>query len=250
MAAIGNYIQVVIRGTVQSQQWQVSPTYSITAIEGTSSIDTFAFSQPSLSAWFTAWWNGWGALPTNGISDTLQSLMPEQCNVTEVRVYAKTNGMAVPEQAIIVGELLGERGVDIAGLPSYTAVSAFARSLTFGRKGASMRLPFLIEEDVTGNFLTETARDLFQTTILDQITAQGTAAAMETGLGVIDLVGDEFVNVVEMRPSVVQRINDPMTGKPTFPYEGFSNISAIECAPWSLNPWASTQNSRKFGRGR
>lgn len=250
MAIFGSYIQVVIRGLVNGQQWQVSPTYTVTDVDTASpTTGNFNFIQSSLSDWFVAWWNGWGALPTNGISDRLANVLPESASVQEVRVYAKTNVMGLPEQVLITGELLGQRGAAGELTPSYMAVSCYARSLTYGRKGASMRLPLLIDSDIDRNDISPTSRALFQTDLLDAITSQGTDAAVETGL-LINTEAGELLPVFEMRPCAVARVPDPASGKPSFPYEGFGNVSAVECAPWTLNPWASTQNSRKIGRGR
>lgn len=250
MAILGSYIQVVIRGLYNDQQWQVSPTYAITDVDGASPTSgNFNFIESELSDWFVAWWNGWGALPTNGMADAFVAVLPETVSINEVRVYAKTNVMALPAQALITGELNGGRGTGGDMLPSFTAVSAYARSLTYGRKGAAMRMPLLIDGDVEGNNINETARNTFQLNLLDRLTEQGTAAALETGFSINTEAG-EILNVFAMRPCAVARVPSPTTGKPTFPYEGFANVSAVECAAWTLNPWASTQNSRKIGRGR
>lgn len=250
MAIFGSYVQMVIRGLSSGQQWQISPCWTVTDVDTASPITgDFQFINTSLSAWFIAMWNGWGVIPTNGISDVLASIMPEETSVTEVRLYAKTNTMALPEQALITGALEGTRGDPGTQLPSYVAVSAYARSLQYGRKGASMRLPILIDTDVAGNFIIEGTRDTIRNGILSTFTSIATQAAIETGLGVLS-GGGEIVNVFELRPCSVQRVVQPGKTKPSFPYEGFGNISAVECGAWDLNQWSSTQNSRKIGRGR
>lgn len=251
MAIFGSYIQVVIRGLVSGQQWQVSPTFTVTDVDGASPVTgNFNFIRSSLSDWFIRWWNGDATILEDGISDRFAARLSEDSSITEVRVYAKTNVMDVPEQLVITGEILGTRGTGGDVMPSFMAASCYARSLRYGRKGAGMRLPILIDSDVSGNFINEATRAAIQTVLLDPLSDYATEVATGAAPLVINTEAGEILNVFNLRPCAVARVPDPTTGKPTFPYEGFGNISAVECAAWTLNAAASTQNSRKIGRGR
>ncbi len=250
MAITGNFLQVVIRGLYNGQQWQVSPTYTATDVAGADAlVSNFDWVRPSLVDWFQRWWNGDASVLEEGISDRLARLLPVGASVNEVRVFARTNVMTLPEQLVIVGDLNGARGSLGTVLPSYTALSCYARSLTYGRKGAAMRLPLLQEDDVTANEVVETTLDLFQSDLLDPLTDYASYCATETGL-VVNTSAGTLVSVLELRPASVLRVPSIATGKMTFPYENPLLISAVECGPWSANPFASTQNSRKVGRGR
>jgi hypothetical protein len=249
MSIVASFIQVNIRGLFNGQQFQISPTYGVTDADGVDvQAGNFSFIESSLRDWLVAWWNGWGALPTNGISDRLANILPETAVVTEVLAVARTALMELPLQATITGELNGTRGGAGDVTTSWVAASCRARSTVWGRKGASFRAPFLNKGDMLGNEVTEATRSLIQTDFLDLLTEQGTAAAIEAGLLINTALG-EILNVFAMRPVAVTRVADPVTGNPTFPYVGPGAISAVVCQPWTININAGSQNTRKPGSG-
>lgn len=245
-----SFIQVNIRGLFNGQQFQISPTYTITDVDGADpAAGNFNFIDSSISAWLVAWWNGWGALPTNGVSDVLAALLPETALVNEVFCVARSALMELPVQASIFGELNGTRDGSLDAQTSNTAVSCRAKSTVWGRKGASFRGPFLTKGDTVGNDITESARTLIQTGILDKLTVQGTEAALEVGL-TVNVGAGEILNVFAMEPAAVARVPNLISGKPEFPYVGPGRLSAVTCEPWTLNPYVGSQNSRKVGRGK
>jgi len=252
MASLGNYVQIIIRGLVEGQQWQVSPTYTVKSfIEGLPTSNMY-FEQYQLVAWFDKFWNGGGLIGSaNGLKDELEAELPSNVTINEVRVLARTSAMALPEQLIYAANVTGAKVITSGKGASYQAASLFAQADDFGRRGASMRLPLVVEGDTDGNFFTSGCLTRLRDSqgLLYALTNNAQLAELEA----FDSTYGGVVTVNDMPPAVVQRtyadgVGGPNTPK-VFPYESPAIINAGSCTEWQVHDWVSTQNSRKYGRG-
>lgn len=248
-----HFIQMVVRGTVLGQQWQISPCWVATALESGSST-VLDFPEDILLDWFSKFWNGTGGTDA-GLAGAFRANLTEDCTVNEVRVYARSQAMAFPQQLVFAGSIVGNRGGGGQTQASFNAWSCYARADKFGQRGAAFRLPGVLDADQQNNFFTASALNVFRAPdqILDRLSNPLKYDA--NGLLVVDGF-DTLTAVNTMRPAVVNRVQivengqTDLNSKKEFPYESNRPIFAYSCTPWQVHDYVSTQISRKVGRGR
>lgn len=247
-----NFIQVIIRGLILGQEWQVSPCYTALDLDGQVVTIEDRFEQPELIAWFDRYWNGDANIGVaNGVADELITALPNYVTVNEVRVLARNGSQALPVQLIYAANLTGGRQADGFKTPSFVAASLYATADDYGQRGASMRLPLLTEGDVDGNFIVPSVLGGWRLAggLLETLTENAQLA----GLNMRDGSTGEMQNCNSVRPAVVKRVYPagPVTSdtRKIFPYEGPTIPQVFSCTQWQVHDYAGTQNSRKLGRG-
>lgn len=247
-----HFIQMVVRGTILGQQWQISPCWVVTeAVAGVNIID---FPENHLANWFGVFWNGDGGLTDRGLLGALKNWLTEDCTVNEVRVFARSNAMPFPQQLVYSGNIIGDRGSSGQSQASFNAWSCYARADKFGQRGAAFRLPGVLDNDQNNNFFTSTQLAAFRAPdgVLDRL-----SNPLKYGQGsfYVAVVG-ELTEVTAMAPAVINRVRETNNGqinaasKPEFPYTEERQIAAYSCTQWQVHDFVSTQISRKVGRGR
>lgn len=246
-----NFIQLIIRGLTGGQQWQISPTWTVTDIEDTTNDVAFTYETDKVAEWFDRVWNGSDAVGTQrGFGDLFTELFTSSTTISEVRVLARTGVMPLPEQQIYAANITGTRSMSAAARgQSFIAASCFAQSDIYGYRGASLRMPGAAEEDYEENWFNAGALLRYREGILEAFDFNPSAAGMEV------MTPDGIRSVITMKNAVVRRVfptpsgEPPAAGPKAFPYESPYPIFAIPCTDWQVHPWVSTQNSRKIGRG-
>lgn len=251
MAFYQNFVQMIIRGLVNGQRWQITPTWAVTDVIDLVGDEEFIFTPDAISTWFSNVWNGTTAIGTaRGFSDLFGALFTPEVTINEVRVLARSKNMLIPEQQIFATSLTGGRAVGAGNYsPSFLAASCFAQSDVYGKRGASLRLPGLSDLDHDGNFFDATALLRYREGILEAFDTNPSLGELQvlTGDGLLDVSAMNTVSVKRVFPTPT---GEGPSGSPRqFPYEDPYPIIAVPCTDWQVHDWVSTQNSRKIGRG-
>lgn len=248
-----HFIQMVVRGTILGQQWQISPCWVITAMES-GSTTVLDFPEGALLDWLDKFWNGTGGLD-NGLAGAFQVWLTEDTTINEVRVFARSQAMPFPQQIVLTGNIVGNRGNSGQSQASFNAWSCYARADKFGQRGAAFRFPGVLDTDQSNNFFTESQLGVFRAA--DQILDRLSNPLKYDAGGFLVMDGFDTLTAVEaMRPAVVSRVRVVEAGqidlnsKKEFPYEANRPILAYSCTQWQVHDYVSTQISRKVGRGR
>lgn len=248
-----NFIQIVIRGLTQGQQWQVSPCWTVTGLGGAVLTPDDYHTQPLIEGWFDRMWNGDVEIGTaNGLADELITALPDTVSINEVRVIARNENMIQPVQLTYAANIVGSRTSAGFKSPTFLAASCFAASDDWGQRGASMRLPLLTEGDCDGNFIIPSVLTTLRSSggLLDAFTRNANLAMLEMYNG----LNGVQVPTGEVRNAVIQRVyaNGPVTSgsRKEFPYLPTHPIIAHTCNIWQIHDYVGTQNSRKLGSGK
>lgn len=210
MSFSAEYIEIALRYVFEGQQCQTARVYRW---------DGAAIATATPAALGEAWWNHYKAA-WRGLALNNAALV----RFASVFVREVGGGLAYGEFAIPTGEQTGTRAASTTGyLPSYAAVGC---KLTVGSgvtRPGQMRIPFLLEEDVTDNVVQ--AGFLTLAGVLADLYSEGNTLGAPTATGVVF-------------PSVV-----------TYGVDANEVLNGQDIVGRVLNSFVTSQVSRRVGHG-
>lgn len=206
---LGSLIDVQLRYNFQGQQMLNVFSYAVVTLTGI----------PSAVHYGEAWWNHvkttTRAMQQSASGDTFYSVVVRELN----NPTGEFGEFDIP-----AGERAGTRSAPTQGaaMPPFTAAGARLTVSTRLTRPGQKRVPFLAEEDNASGVLQTAFKSLFQSW-LNVITAPMTLGAPAAG--------------VVLGPIITKR---DVTG---------TVVASQDVTGYVVNPYITTQNSRKFGRG-
>jgi hypothetical protein len=194
--------------------------------------------------WATDIVSGTGTYAPSRLINRLRSVLNQADSITGVRFFWYAQGSDMPivyHQSLVLAGT--ENPIPTHVLPTFMAASYYAPAFRYRQRGTSLRVPVRQEAYVAGNLLT------------GSFAPNGTMGILSgPAEGFVEMLTDPaawvgpdsnrayITGVVERVPNTPPEGSGVGTRLPTFPVDA---VYAWECGPYSLNPVATTQRSRK-----